>query len=547
MAIVASVLTTIVGAAPASAAPAGAFRALDTKALGAKPKAKQTECFKVTGRGAVRSNAAAVAVNITVTEADGKGHIRAYPKGKTMPAIATVNYARNVDTNNSGIIQVGSSGQICVYILTPAHVTVDVTGSFSSAQFAGANVRAFDSRQPGSTGMIGAQDYECIKVAGLKGVPTNAHAVAVNITVDKPTGNGFFTLYPRGQKRPGTSNLNYVRNQTIGNSALVRVGDKGEICLFTRTKAHAIVDVTGYVKANTNVVARLQPKRVYDSQRSSKLIANRPRCFSVGSAAPRAARAVFVNLAIVSPSGSGNATLHPHGSEPTITHSIHFKKGVNRSAGQMVPVASNGKICVTSTTAAHAIVDVQGHDLTGNRIQLSPAQIAIDFGLSQLGTVYVGCTAGDRYRFGENVPTKKAIYHPPGDKDWCPGQKNTHKQPVGRVGYDCSGLIWRMFKEAGIDFPHDHSAAMLQVPEVDDVETVGLEDTGKLKPGDLLVRNGHVGMYIGGKHHYVLESAGSSKRNADGSTVGTRLTKLEDYVGNKEKPYTAHRWPGFYP
>ncbi|MER2559248.1 MAG: NlpC/P60 family protein [Myxococcaceae bacterium] len=105
-------------------------------------------------------------------------------------------------------------------------------------------------------------------------------------------------------------------------------------------------------------------------------------------------------------------------------------------------------------------------------------QAAIDFGLSQQGAPYVG--GGSPFRFGK-----------PGDGNTyqMEGQK-AYVSPKGVVGYDCSGLMVTMLKKAGIDLSGMASSRAMkaQLPQV---------PKDQLQPGDLLVKNGHVAMYIG--------------------------------------------------
>jgi cell wall-associated NlpC family hydrolase len=513
--------TTVAVPAPAEAAPAAPFRALDTRS-GAKPAARSIRCAVVIGRGGVPSTAKAVAVNLTVVNPAGPGFATAYAKGSSRPGTSTINYSPTLSPiANNAIVKVGSSGQICVYTLSSAHIIIDVTGWFAS-QFTGVQpFRTHDSRNGTKPGN---RSTRCVKVAGTGGVPSTALAVAVNVAAVQPTGPGFFTVYPRGQARPGTSNLNYATNQTISNGSVVRVGTSGQICVYTLKSSHVIVDVTGYFLAGKRIEALAKPKRVYDSRNSSALAARTSRCVSVRSAAPSTATAVFANLAVVSPQGAGFATLYASRSTRPYTSSINYSAGVVRANGQMVPVGTDGNVCIYSLATTHFVLDIQGYDTSGRHIQASPAQVAIDFGLSQVGTRYVGCAAWST-RFG--AVADRNYYH---DGRGC-GQSRVYFQPKGTVGYDCSGLMVRMFEEAGIDLPHTSSRAIKNnVPRV---------DKNNLRPGDMLAQYGHVAMYIG--NGQVIESTPHAT-NSDGSWNGTRIASVNRFI--TDSAYTAHRLPG---
>ena len=156
----------------------------------------------------------------------------------------------------------------------------------------------------------------------------------------------------------------------------------------------------------------------------------------------------------------------------------------------------------------------------------STFQQALDYGLSMLGTIYVGC-AGGEYRFGEVAPYD--MYH---DGTTC-GQSRVYFQPEGSVGFDCSGLMVEMFAAAGIYLPYQSSTAIVEnVPEV---------PKSSIQNGDMLAKSGHVVMWIG--NNQVIEST-PYYQNSDTSWTGTRINSDSDFMNNAD--YTAHRYPGLY-
>ena len=90
-----------------------------------------------------------------------------------------------------------------------------------------------------------------VPVAGRGGVPTNATAVALNVTVTEAAGPGYATVYPCGTAPPNASNLNFETGQTIPNAALVKIGDNAAVCVYVSQPTHLIVDVDGYFPGPT--------------------------------------------------------------------------------------------------------------------------------------------------------------------------------------------------------------------------------------------------------------------------------------------------------
>src|SRR5947207_8404 len=90
-----------------------------------------------------------------------------------------------------------------------------------------------------------------LAVGGVAGVPADAGAVVLNVTVTDPTGPGFVTVWPCGEPQPLASNLNYVAGQTVPNLVITKVGSGGKVCLFTMSPADLIADVSGYFPATS--------------------------------------------------------------------------------------------------------------------------------------------------------------------------------------------------------------------------------------------------------------------------------------------------------
>lgn len=204
----------------------------------------------------------------------------------------------------------------------------------------------------------------------------------------------------------------------------------------------------------------------------------------------------------------------------------------------LVGLWSFNAFCVTGCVGTIGDVDPT-EDIDSNKFLLGSSEIAqkaINFGLSQLsnkiGSVYVGGCSGQQ-RFGGTAG---------GYFDGsCAGQKNYYQTP-GSVGYDCSGLVYRMLKEAGIDLKGIASSTAMY----DQFISI---DKSQLLPGDLLVKRGsHVAMYIG--NNQIIEATPYQDKgtvNHNGKTYrsnwnGVRTTSASTYIN--DSTYHARRVPG---
>ena len=89
-------------------------------------------------------------------------------------------------------------------------------------------------------------------LAGQCGIPADAEAVAVNLTVVSPSGPGDLRLGPNGFASP-TAAINFSPGQVRTNNAILSLtGDPvGSLAVQTDITAgatHLVVDVTGYFR-----------------------------------------------------------------------------------------------------------------------------------------------------------------------------------------------------------------------------------------------------------------------------------------------------------
>ena len=105
-------------------------------------------------------------------------------------------------------------------------------------------------------------------VAGRGGVPVDASAVVLNVTVTEAVGPGFVTVWPCGVSRPTASNLNFGLGSTVPNAVVAKVGVGGRVCVFVSNATHLVVDVNGFFPAGAEFTA-LSPSRLLETRTST--------------------------------------------------------------------------------------------------------------------------------------------------------------------------------------------------------------------------------------------------------------------------------------
>jgi hypothetical protein len=109
--------------------------------------------------------------------------------------------------------------------------------------------RVVDTRHVG--GAITCGTAQTITVTGgACGVPSDAKAVSLNLTVTEPTATGNLRVYAAGAPAPLASTVNYLAWQTRANNAVAPLTTSGQIAVLCSPAGgtHVIVDVNGYFK-----------------------------------------------------------------------------------------------------------------------------------------------------------------------------------------------------------------------------------------------------------------------------------------------------------
>jgi hypothetical protein len=217
--------------------------------------------LQVAGVDGIPADATAVVLNITATDATATGHINAYAAGAALPIPSNVNFVKNVNVANLAIVQIGTNGDIELYNGSPGTVDLvaDTSGYFAPTQADGyaslTPYRLLDTRTStgGHDAPLTGSDSVRLKVAGVGGVPADATAAELNLTVASPTVAGYVRAYPDGTTEPSVSDVNFNAGATVANAAIVPIGADGyvDIVLPTPGSVRMVVDVDGYYTTNT--------------------------------------------------------------------------------------------------------------------------------------------------------------------------------------------------------------------------------------------------------------------------------------------------------
>jgi hypothetical protein len=76
------------------------------------------------------STAAAVQINIAVTNTEAQGFLTLFPEGATQPTASSINFAAGDTVSNAATIPLSATGGMTIFSKSATDVIVDVTGYF---------------------------------------------------------------------------------------------------------------------------------------------------------------------------------------------------------------------------------------------------------------------------------------------------------------------------------------------------------------------------------------------------------------------------------
>ncbi|HSU31471.1 MAG TPA: hypothetical protein VLJ11_09560 [Bryobacteraceae bacterium] len=208
----------------------------------------------------VSKTATAYSLNATVVPNGPLTFLSLWPTGQAQPLVSTLNSLDGRVVANAAIVPAGTNGSIDTFASGNTDLILDTNGHFGPSGSAGALLfhpvtpcRVVDTR-PG-TGFSGPFGPPTLAAGSTRsfnipanscGIPTNAKAYALNVTVVPWGFLGYLTIWPTGATKPLVSTLNSYTGTVVANAALVPAGTSGAVSVFVTDKTDLIIDINGY-------------------------------------------------------------------------------------------------------------------------------------------------------------------------------------------------------------------------------------------------------------------------------------------------------------
>ena len=261
---------------------------------------------------------------------------------------------------------------------TPVTQTFTVTTTAGLGFIPVTPCRVVDTR--GSTGSLGGPALAAGSTrsfplpAGACGLPANASAYSVNVTVVPANTLGYLSLWPTGQPQPVVSTLNSLDGRIVANAAIVPAGTSGSVSVYATDQTNVIIDVNGYFGAAGSSGALsfvpVTPCRVEDTRAANGpfggpiLAAGSTRSFTVPSSAcniPSTASAYSLNATVVPTNTLSYLTLFPAGISQPVVSTLNSYNGQVVANAALVPAGTNGAISAYVTDETNLITDINGY------------------------------------------------------------------------------------------------------------------------------------------------------------------------------------------
>lgn len=229
--------------------------------------ASAARSFPIAAAGCgIPSGSSAYSLNYTVVPQGPLAYLTTWPAGQPQPLASTLNSPQGRVLANAAIVPAGSGGSVAVFALsdapTPTDIVIDVNGHFAPPGPGGlsfypvAPCRAVDTRPgQGTSGLFGPPSLGKGSTrtfplpASNCGIPANAAAYSLNVTVVPAGPLSYLTIWPANSPQPFVSTLNSPDGRVLANAAIVPAGANGAVSVYVFTQdvnCDVIIDVNGY-------------------------------------------------------------------------------------------------------------------------------------------------------------------------------------------------------------------------------------------------------------------------------------------------------------
>ena len=264
--------------------------------------------------------------------------------------------------------RLGDHASVCIYTQSGTHLLADLVGYVPNAStFSGDTpARVLDTRPTWSIGFTGAKPGAGSIVRVPAGRPHDL--VVLNVTGTEPTADGYVSIVPCAGPTlpPTTSDLPLVRGETRANLLLTHADSAGDVCLFTQTGTHLVVDRLGDFGP---LDLRGIPARVLDTRPGATRggPSGKPgpdetvQVVLPEAVVPRSTTAVMLQVTGTEATADGFVTAWAcDDDERPVASVLNLARGGTRTNVVLLPIGPSRTVCLFTQSGTHLVVDVIG-------------------------------------------------------------------------------------------------------------------------------------------------------------------------------------------
>ena len=209
-------------------------------------------------------------------------------------------------------------------------------------------------------------------VTGVAGVPaTGVSAVALQVTMRKPSVASYLTVGPAGGNTPSARRVSATMNATSTSLVVVPVGADGKVSFYTSYGAtDLVVNVVGFFPdprvlpaardlASGDLLNPVAPRSLVTADSPAVAAGGKRRVQVAGTTGIDAsATAAVVTVNVPASAGSGELFVYPTGADRPKSSLVTYRAGHRAAVQTVVPVGNGGQVTVENVGSVSKAVEV---------------------------------------------------------------------------------------------------------------------------------------------------------------------------------------------
>jgi hypothetical protein len=207
----------------------------------------------------------------------------------------------------------------------------------------------------------------CIETDAQEG-----ETVVATVTVTEPKSAGWINARHPEAPREANSTVNYASGQTIANTTIINPNETGNVCFYTTSETHLVVDVAGYLASGTTRPANADgsARRILDTRQANSptngdkldsLMVSPPPFGVCIETDAQEGETVVATITATEPDADGWFNGRKPNASPNSNSNLNYRKDQTIANTTFITPSTTGEVCLTTYARSHAVIDVIGY------------------------------------------------------------------------------------------------------------------------------------------------------------------------------------------